>query len=643
MRRERGSMTINNLRLPQKMTVAFAAVLSIVALMSVFLMTEVSAVTSAEKLNSESYNLVDLIDQTKADTFNQMKNVQSYLLTRNAAYLTEEAADERDFEQDFAHARKLTDGRTQLALLLDQVKTAHDDWKTQAGDPAVKLARESGTEGQSPAAASAANDALAKAFRADVEQVLADANTWSNAEEASASGALHLIKVAVIAGGAVTALLSLAIGWGLTRAIGRPVVAMTEAMKRLASGDNAVEVPATERKDEVGEMAVAVQTFKAAAIEKIALEKEAGAVREAAEAERVRNGAAAAQAAATQAQVVQALASGLDKLAQGDLTFRLETRFAADYEKLRADFNAAMGQLQQTMSVIAGAARGITSSTGEISEASNDLARRTEQQAARLEEAAAALDQITATVRRTAQGAGHARTVVGAAKAQAEQSGLVVRDTVEAMAAIEVSAREIGQIIGVIDEIAFQTSLLALNAGVEAARAGDAVRGFAVVATEVRALAQRSADAAKEIKILISASSGQVAQGVQLVGQTGTALETIIAQVNDINGVVTEISASAQEQATGLGEVNVAVNQMDQTTQQNAAMVEQSTTVSHALAQEARELNRLLGQFHIEDGVHVPAPVPAPRARRAAGSPPRTVGNTALQLQPASDEDWAEF
>ncbi|MDE1906832.1 MAG: methyl-accepting chemotaxis protein, partial [Rhodospirillales bacterium] len=239
------------------------------------------------------------------------------------------------------------------------------------------------------------------------------------------------------------------------------------------------------------------------------------------------------------------------------------------------------------------------SGTGEIAAAADDLSRRTEQQAASLEETAAALDEITATVRRTAEGASHAHEVVTSAQTDAERSGVVVRDAVAAMSGIETSSQQISNIIGVIDEIAFQTNLLALNAGVEAARAGDAGRGFAVVASEVRALAQRSADAAKEIKSLISASTRQVISGVDLVGQTGTALARIVSQIGEISGVVRQIAASAQEQATGLHEVNAAVNQMDQVTQQNAAMVEQSTAACHSLAQETEKLATLTARFQI--------------------------------------------
>jgi methyl-accepting chemotaxis protein len=241
----------------------------------------------------------------------------------------------------------------------------------------------------------------------------------------------------------------------------------------------------------------------------------------------------------------------------------------------------------------------MNSGTQEISTASNDLSRRTEQQASSLEETAAALDEITATVKKAAEGATHARKVVAGTKEDAERSGEVVRKAVEAMGGIEKSSQQIGQIIGVIDEIAFQTNLLALNAGVEAARAGDAGRGFAVVASEVRALAQRSAEAAKEIKALISTSTTQVGEGVQLVAETGKSLESIMSKVAEINTVVSDIAAGAQEQATGLQQVNTAVNEMDKVTQQNAAMAEEATAAGRSLAQEAETLTSLVAQFRL--------------------------------------------
>ena len=352
-------------------------------------------------------------------------------------------------------------------------------------------------------------------------------------------------------------------------------------------------------------------------------------------AEESRRRAEEAAIAKEQALVVDSMGKAVEKLADGDLLYRLNDNLPPAYEKLRTDFNAALEKLQQAMMNISANADAIRSGTSEIAAAADDLSRRTEQQAASLEETAAALDEITATVKKTADGAGHARDVVVAAKADAERSEAVVRQATDAMTGIEKSSQQIGEIIGVMDGIAFQTNLLALNAGVEAARAGEAGRGFAVVASEVRALAQRSAEAAKEIKGLISASTKQVDQGVSLVAETGKALGRIVAQVADINGVVSEIAASAEEQATGLHQINSAVDQMDQMTQQNAAMVEQSTAASHALGQETEELARLIGRFQVGD--RAAAAVPARAAPQAAPQKAalRVAGNGATEIRRA--------
>ncbi|MBP7705412.1 MAG: PAS domain-containing protein [Caulobacter sp.] len=355
--------------------------------------------------------------------------------------------------------------------------------------------------------------------------------------------------------------------------------------------------------------------------------------------------------------VVSSIAEGLGRLAKGDLTARIDAELAGAYRQLKDDFNEAVGSLRAAMGSISEATGAITAGSNEISGASDDLSKRTEQQAASLEETSAALDEITATVRKTAEGAKQASDTVTTAREDAERSGEVVRNAVAAMGEIENSSKQISQIIGVIDEIAFQTNLLALNAGVEAARAGDAGRGFAVVASEVRALAQRSAEAAKEIKTLISASSQQVAQGVQMVGQTGEALVAIVTRVAEIHGLVKEISASAQEQATGLGQVNTAVNQMDQMTQQNAAMVEQSTAAARSLKSEANELGSLVGCFRVGDQpaayrapVRLAASSPAPvheddNPVHAARSRLAAYARNGHAAAPAAavGQDWAEF
>ena len=319
--------------------------------------------------------------------------------------------------------------------------------------------------------------------------------------------------------------------------------------------------------------------------------------------------------------MIESLGKGLSALADGDLLYRIDAPFPARSEVLKTDFNRSISRLEETVTGVLGSVRGIDSGAGEISQASDDLSRRTEQQAASLEETAAALDEITVTVRKTAEGATQAATVTSGARQSAEASGAVVMNAVQAMQKIEDGSRQISQIVGVIDEIAFQTNLLALNAGVEAARAGESGRGFAVVASEVRALAQRSAEAAKEIKTLISASSLQVGQGVSLVGETGKALQSIVAKVAEIDTVISAISASAQEQATGLAEVNSAVNQMEQVVQQNAAMVEESTAAAHSMKSETGELAQLMAGFRTGPSGAIGRTAPQAASARSAARP----------------------
>ncbi len=440
-----------------------------------------------------------------------------------------------------------------------------------------------------------------QAHRALINDIVAKATAADNANEAQAAAQLQFYNILMMSVLGVVILIVLAGLFLVRRKVVAPIKTLAAYMVTLAQGHLELAVPFMARHDEIGEMAAATSSFRDSILSHQRMREEQEAERASAEYDRKRNEAAREDAMKQLDVVVNAMTTGLDKVTKGELTFRLQEWFPPDYKKLRMDFNQAIDQLMKTMRAVVRSTQAVMASANELTHASDDLSRRTEQQAATLEQTAAALDEITATVRRTAASAEEANEVVGKARSDTEHSSATVTATVAAMSGIETSSRQIGNIIGVIDEIAFQTNLLALNAGVEAARAGDAGRGFAVVATEVRALAQRSADAAKEIKQLISTSGEQVETGVKLVGDTGKALNRMVGQVAQISRIVSEIAAAAKEQSSALGQVNTAINQMDQVTQQNAAMVEQSTAASHGLAGEARDLANIIAQFKTEE------------------------------------------
>ena len=471
------------------------------------------------------------------------------------------------------------------------------------------------------AAIDASLDRLIWIYRAHREKTDALIAQTTPAEEALAADSASM--VATIVAVLMVALLAVlgaigAVYLGLARKVLRPLDDTANTMRAMAGGNLEAGITQVHRHDEIGVMTSAIEEFRVSL-----------------KADRARS--------AAQRHVVDTLNAALEQLSAGDLTHRVDDSVNGEYAGLRDGFNSSADQLEQMLVAVRDAAHGVRTSADEIRVASEDLALRNEQQAANLEETAASVGAVTTLTRKSAQNAQDAKHAVEQTQAQAIEGGAVVQQAVEAMSAIERSAAEINQIIDLIDGIAFQTNLLALNAGVEAARAGEAGKGFAVVAEEVRALARRSADAARDIKLLIANSSTQVGSGVSLVGQTGTLLSEIVTQITAVTGQINANADMAASQAGNLDQVNVAVGAIDKMTQQNAAMVEEATAAARNLSSEAERLGELVAQFRLR---HNPAAggqvLRADSQRRTRAAPVRVTGNLALKPIPDED-DWSDF
>ena len=392
----------------------------------------------------------------------------------------------------------------------------------------------------------------------------------------SAQAATRYAQILLLVATALTALAGSFAGYVIIkRSVVVPLLDLRTAMGQLADGHTEPAIPHSDRADEVGQMANSMALFRD----------------QLAEAERAKH--------AQTELIVASFGQALHGLAQGNLTVRVDTELSGPFSKLKTDFNNALSAIARAMQSVNQASSGISTGAAEIRQASDDLANRSERQAADIEEASAALEEVTSGVRKTAEDAVAANSAIGQAEAQAAEGREVVGQAIDAMAGIEQSSKEIAQILSVIDGIAFQTNLLALNAGVEAARAGDSGRGFAVVANEVRALAQRSADAAADIKRLIQVSGQEVAHGVQLVGRSGEVFERITGQVSEVSRLVAGISSLSGQQSSNLQQVNSTVRSMNLVTQQNAAMVEQANAAAGSLMSEAQRLDSLVGQFSL--------------------------------------------
>ena len=638
----------NNLRILTKIAISLALLIAIGLAVAFIGSSSLSRQQASADITEHTYKVLGMMDDLTIALGQQESSVRAYLIAPGDGHLQSRAAAEKDYRNALAEVRKLTSDNQPQQKRLDELDGFVQGWLDNVAKPRLAWAADPATREE---AFKHAADGGGKQYMAgasskakevtDVEVGLLEVRTQAandaaaTAQILSITGAVALLAVAGI---------SLVI---LNLGVVRPLTAINSTMAKLASGDTSLTIPGFGRKDEVGEMASALEVFRKAAVAKIELEREAEKQRGLTEEDRQRIAAADHAKAQAMAQATKGLGEGLKHLSDGDLTFQLADAFAPEFEQLRADFNGAVTRLSQTLRSVADAAGAIDNGSREVSTSANDLSKRTEQQAASLEETAAALDEITVNVANSSKRADEARKVAVLANESASQSGKVVANAVDAMQKIEQSSNEISNIIGVIDEIAFQTNLLALNAGVEAARAGDAGKGFAVVAQEVRELAQRSAKAAKEIKDLIRNSSVEVASGVKLVSETGEALKTIEGFIVTVNQHMDSIATSAKEQSVGLAEVNTAVNQMDQVTQQNAAMVEETSAAGATLANESGRLRELISQFQLGNALRqTAAAMAAGPSHRPVVSPVRKLAGkvaNAFSGNAAIKESWEEF
>ena len=647
-------MSLKSLSLNKKLIITFAALMSVCLLASAVVYWQALKSNRASAQQAVAQTILAQVDNALEAMLEQAVNQRGFLLFKSDSTYGDVFNNRDKMIAAIDAAKKAAAGMPDILASLDAMRATADVFHNQLTVPQLN-ARKTTNKTIDEVIEIGRNEAKGQldGFREAAGKIKKLALDLTNGTTAYQNQAHIDLQLTLLIGGGMAGLIAIALVLALSRAIVTPIVGMTEAMTELAGGKHDIDVPALDRTDEVGRMARAVAVFKDAAIEKLTLARDADALRESSERERYANDTSKAREAADIEFAIDALATGLTSLANGDVAYRLEKPFAGRLDRLRTDFNQALGRLQSALQAVGENASAISAGAGEIRAAADDLGRRTEQQAASVEETAAALEEVTTTVKESARRAEDVGKRVERTRAGAEKSGEVVRRAVAAMEQISNSSGEIINIIGVIDDIAFQTNLLALNAGVEAARAGEAGKGFAVVAQEVRELAQRSAKAAKEIKALLTTSSQQVDAGVALVDETGKALEAIVGEVQQINENLDAIVISTREQSTGLQEINSSVNAMDQGTQQNAAMVEEQNAASHKLAQEAQALDALLKQFNFggNSGHRAARPAAASAQARPVASPANALRSNVARAFSAKGgaaaaavkESWEEF
>ncbi|MBY0303053.1 MULTISPECIES: methyl-accepting chemotaxis protein [Sphingomonas] len=607
---------LTSLPISRKLAGAFGIIIAVVLAMMLVLWSVLGRI---EGTSTSSVRGQDVLAQTlemEIAILRQNSQMRGFLITGDESYLTQYR---EAIAQGAAAVAKLNgllaDTPADLAKVA-QSQRKSTQWRERFGDRLIAMSRVDRMAAQAQlreVSKQATVLPVLAPLRALRKQELEQGEIARADREAALAGG----KIALLLGALVMIGGAMAVSIVLTRLLARPIVRLTGVMDTLAKGDNGVEVPDTDRGDEIGSMSRAVAVFRAAAIAKAAADAE-------------------------QQAVVAEVGQALSRLADSDL--RVEIRnFPSAYTSLERDFNTAVSRLSAALSTVRGSAGGIATSTAEMHAATNDLAQRAEQQAASLAESAAAVAEIASSVRGTADQAQTASGAVRRTTDNVRKSEDIVRRTVTAIADIERSSNEIAEIIALIDGLSFQTNLLALNAGVEAARAGDAGKGFAVVASEVRALAERSANAARDINARITTTVDRVRSGVQLAQETDQSLRAITTGIDEIADVVTIIADSAESQAASIGQVNIAIGEMDSATQANAAMVEEVTAACRLLTDETVTLEQQVNRFQTRDSVPAITRQRAAAVRTVAPARPRAAAARTSRNLAVKDDDWNEF
>ncbi len=597
---------LNNISVTTKGLIAFSLLAAIAIASSVFIYNRTIVANELVEESDKIKALADAVTEFSDDVYVADLKLKTYLLTGNRDFAETTQSLLGEMAQDVTDLTKLFSEQAPAELPALQSSFATlAQWQTEIVQRQMDLMRSPDTVELARAIeVGGAGEALVEQAQQSLQLVTQQFATRSTAAKEQQGAALLMVERIALGAAIAVAIVAALMGFLNYRLVSRPLSRLATATDRLANGDLDISI-VSGGKDEIGQMAASMQIFREAAIANKRLEAEAEGNRQRAEAERIAaQQRAEADAAARLQAATSGLAAGLKRLASGDLAFQIDQPFAENFETLRHDFNSSIRELAATMDRIRETAGTIDGGSATIADGARELARRTESQAASLEQTAASLKEINSTVSAANQRVAEAQSVAKKANDSALASGKVVTEAEDAMHRIEESAQQISNIIGVIDEIAFQTNLLALNAGVEAARAGEAGKGFAVVAQEVRELAQRSANAAKEIKALIQNSTAQVANGVQLVHGTGETLLQIGDLIQKMNEHMDAIADFTRDQASNLRDIGGAVDTLDIVTQQNAQVSEQSSNEANRLAAEAGSLSQMIQRFKLPGSSH---------------------------------------